>query len=101
MELGVTSVVKPISWLEKKARTAFTDESDEFARQLLLIALEGGKVKEAAERFSKQCSEELKLQNDSVQLASMDGVAWIQCWEQKNLAASRKRVAPLLREAMR
>ncbi|KAI7007161.1 hypothetical protein D0869_14191 [Hortaea werneckii] len=123
IELGVTSVVKPIAWLEKKAEkgvvdesvkfaksrglklfaimTAFTNESGEFARQLLLIALEGGKVKEAAERFSKQCTEELKLQNDSVQLASRDGVAWIQCWEQKNLAASRKRVAPLLREAMR
>lgn len=80
--------------------TAYTAPSGEFARELLLLALSEGTATEAAKRFAEKSSGELKL----VELQDgegAEGVAWKMSWQQENLEASRKRVGPLLREAMR
>ena len=84
--------------------TAFTNDKGDFERELLLVATEEGKATEAAERFVEKSKGELKLvdlpksgggdENDG-------GVVWLGSWRQENLEASRKRVGPLLREAMR
>jgi len=122
--VGISSVVKSISWLRKKAEgdftktlidfankrklqllaimTAFTSESGDFARELLLIALDGEGATEAAERFVKQAASELKLEQSELESVSgRSGPPFMQLWYQKNVAASRKKVGPLLREAMR
>ncbi|KAK0937069.1 Exopolyphosphatase [Friedmanniomyces endolithicus] len=122
--VGVSSVVKPISWLQRKAvgdftqnlvdfaikrqlqllaiMTAFTSESGDFARELLLIALDGKGAKEAAERFAEQAASELGLEQSLLEgLSGKSRPPFAQLWHQKNVAASRKRVGPLLREALR
>ncbi|TKA62854.1 hypothetical protein B0A55_11668 [Friedmanniomyces simplex] len=124
MRMGVSSVVKPVSWLRGKAEsdftqtlvdhakgrqlhlfavmTAFTSESGDFARELLLVALEDGGAKHAAERFAKEATAELQLQEGEIHGLSADSrPPYMQLWDQKNVAASRKRVGPLIREAMR
>ncbi|KAK0862361.1 Exopolyphosphatase [Friedmanniomyces endolithicus] len=112
--VGISSVVKPISWLRKKAEgdftqtlidfankrelqllaimTAFTSESGDFARELLLIALDGEGATEAAERFVKQAASELKLEQSELESVSgRSGPPFMQLWHQKNVAASRKK----------
>ncbi|TKA29537.1 hypothetical protein B0A50_03550 [Salinomyces thailandicus] len=126
VQLGMSSVVKPITWLQYKAdedfikvlsrfaqsrelglfavMTAYTDDSGNFARQLLLISSSSdSKAQSAAETFQKKCSEELQLQDSETEVLSGGGEEglWMHCWEQKNVKASRKRVGPLLREALR
>ncbi|KAK0885957.1 Exopolyphosphatase [Friedmanniomyces endolithicus] len=122
--VGVSSVVKPISWLREKVEgnftqtlidfagqrqlqllaimTAFTSESGDFARELLLIALDSEGATKAAERFVEQAASELKIKQSELQSLSEKGrPPFMQLWHQKNVAASRKKVGPLLREAMR
>lgn len=122
INLGVSSVVKPISYLQHKSEdlvpsmlkfakerelglfavmTAFTNEDGGFARQLLVLSTSDGKATQAAKRFAESAAEELKLKDSDEQVKQADGVVWMQIWNQGNVAASRKRVGPLLREAMR
>jgi len=83
--------------------TAFTNDKGGFERELLLVALEEGKAVEAAERFVEKSKGELKLvEFEKGSADEKDGdVVWLGVWRQENLEASRKRVGPLLREAMR
>lgn len=81
--------------------TAFTNEKGEFERELLLVAAGQGKPVEAAEKFVKQAGGQLNLVDLSGYEAKEDGVAWVKAWRQDSLEASRKQVAPLLREAMK
>ena len=83
--------------------TAFTNDKGDFERELLLVSMEEGKATEVAERFVEKSKGELKLVD--LQEGSGDekdgGVGWLGVWRQDNLEASRKRVGPLLREAMK
>jgi exopolyphosphatase len=123
MVLGMSTVVKPIAYLQKKeadilptlvafakkrglqlfaVMTAFTDEKGEFARELLVLALQDGKVVEVAEGFASSAASKLELEESvATKLDSHAEVKWMQMWEQRNLAASRKQVGPMVREAMR
>lgn len=131
--LGVSSVVKSIDFLQKKAgdeattqssREAFLNALDEFAkdrkldtyalmttstsaegdfqRELLVWAF-NEKAVEAAKKFAQNSSDELGLEGWGSS-SSVDGNddrgQWRRVWRQKALQHSRKRVAPLLREAM-
>lgn len=119
LTLGISSAVRSIEYLMKK-KDKFVDalidfakerkvdlysvmcahnESEGFQRQLLLTAMEKGKPVEVAEKFVKDNSKELQLENSGTRLDD-SSAEWLHLWEQKNLAASRKRVAPMLREAM-
>ena len=94
--LGVSSVVKPISYLQSKSEnlvptllefakerdlglvtvmTAFTNDAGDFARQLLVLSTQDGKATEAAKRFSDSAAEELKLTDSKDQVAQADRVA--------------------------
>ena len=119
LTLGVSTVVQSIEYLKNKetnlddvltkfararslsiyaVMTAFNDQSGNFSRQLLLMALEGGKAIEAAERFVSQAGDEIELVNETTPENS--SAAFVHMWNQNNLKASRKQVAPLLRKAM-
>lgn len=124
LRLGVASVVQDIAYLQRKDEhfsavcrtfmrdrkldlfaimTAYNPPQGEFARELLLISPQQGEAADAAARFTTDASTELKLQDSKLTVGDDDNdehFTW-QCWDQRNLAASRKRVAPLLREAMR
>lgn len=125
--LGISSAVQSIDYLKTKTQnlaadlesfaksrnlqlyavmTAFSGEEGGFSRQILLLSLRGGKAEEAAKRFEEHSSEELglRVRDDFKAAATGTGgndVSYMQFWDQKNLAASRKRVGPMLREAMR
>ncbi|KAK4991675.1 Exopolyphosphatase [Elasticomyces elasticus] len=136
MNLGISSVVKDLNFLrrkakeeggEKDARTAFVStlksfakERDlaimsvmtasasserEFSRELLVLALTDSGVK-AAERFLTSNSEELGLEkaDGEEEKVEVDSEAkettWVKVWKQGNVDHSRKRVAPMLRQAM-
>lgn len=122
MKLGISSIVKPIEFLSSKSEalvddlldlaharelklfavmTVYTNDSGDFARQLVLLSIEDGKPVDVAKKFSRSSSSELQLEDSQQQLGSVSGASWVHLWEQRNLAASRKRVGPLLREAMR
>ncbi|KAK5112320.1 hypothetical protein LTR85_011592 [Meristemomyces frigidus] len=128
LTVGISSVVKPVKYLKEKVEddflqslvdfakerklqlfavmTAYTADSGEFARQLLLLSVDSGKSSDAAQRFVQTSKEELQLEDgklESISAAAEDAekVPWMRLWEQKNVGASRKRVGPLLREAMR
>jgi exopolyphosphatase len=123
MNLGISSVVKPISFLISKAgsNSAFlstlknfaeerdlafcsimtTFETDDvFQRELLVWALNIEGVK-AITKFEKDCKEKLGLEawkGGSLDEASGESVR--RCWSQKKVDNSRKQVAPLLRAAI-
>jgi len=127
LTLGISSAVQSIDYLKTKTQnlaadlesfarsrnlqvyavmTAFSSEEGGFSRQILLLSLRGGKAEEAAKRFEEHSSEELglRVRDDFKAAATGTGandVSYMQFWDQKNLAASRKRVGPMLREAMR
>ena len=83
--------------------TAFTNGEGDFERELLLVALEEGRATEAADRFVGNSRGELKLvEFEKGSGDEKDGdVVWLGVWRQENLEASRKRVGPLLRGAMK
>jgi exopolyphosphatase len=123
LTLGVSVAVKPIEYLKTKSgsflkslaefaahrnldifalMTAYTDESGNFARQLLVLGLDDGKPVEAVRTFTGKASEGLKLADSRLDLGEKEEkVRELRLWNQGNVGASRKRVGPLLREAMR
>lgn len=120
LTLGISSSVKSVEYLADKEEdfegnlkkyaksrnlqlfavgSSFSDGGD-FKRELLLMAF-NDKAKEAAEKFVKLGKDELQLVDaKNSPLKDDKEVMFQQFWDQKNLDASRKRVAPLLREAM-
>ncbi|KAK3704626.1 Exopolyphosphatase [Vermiconidia calcicola] len=124
LALGISSVVQPIEYLLTNKLDSLANfvpallnyakgrkldlfavmtahnASDTFERQLLLLTVEEGKAVEVAEKFANENSKELQLEESDVEIDGSKAV-WMKTWEQKDLAASRKKVAPLLREAMK
>lgn len=122
--LGISTVVKPLQYLEGKSNdpmsglqsfgeqrnldlfaimTAFVDGEGVFRRQLLLMALRRGIGFSAATGFTKSQEAELQLQSLNWTLSNTgthQEIPWTRLWNQHNVAASRKQVAPLLREAL-
>ena len=74
------------------------NEGESFSRQLLLIAT-NDKAVDIAENFVDTNAKELELEESKIELED-SAEKWLRLWEQKNLEASRKQVAPMLREAM-
>ncbi|KAF2436775.1 DHH phosphoesterase [Tothia fuscella] len=135
LKLGVSSVVKPIDYLVKKAgeeehqsenaeseafldtakqyaedrglnlfaiMTTSSSEEGQFQRQLLVWALNPDAVA-AVKRFERKSSEELGLKPWSGSGPSIDDESkseYRKLWQQQQVQHSRKRVAPLIREAM-
>ena len=133
-KLGISSVVKSIDFLQKKARdeadaqslhraflealrgfskeraldlyvvmTTSSSLKGEFQRELLVLASKDDAIS-AAEKFASQAKEELGLEDwDGSGSKARDNDSdkeWIKVWRQRKVQHSRKRVAPLLREAM-
>lgn len=82
--------------------TTFGRDKDDFQRELLVWALTPASTS-AAVKFEKQSTAELGLLQwqGSVEDLDHDGQdGWRKIWRQGAVQHSRKRVAPLLREAM-
>ncbi|KAF2993061.1 Exopolyphosphatase [Curvularia kusanoi] len=130
-KLGISSVVKPISFLQDKANeeasspsskafldqlqsfakdrdldlysimTTSTSSDGEFQRELLLWAFTD-KAVSWAKSFAETSREELGLEDwdgASDVAASEGNEQWRRVWWQRQVQHSRKRVAPLLRQA--
>lgn len=130
-KLGISSVVKPIEFLQNKAgeeagsesdkafldsitsfvekrkldlysiMTTSTSASGDFQRELLLWAF-NEKAVSWAESFEEKSRDELGLEewDGSQDVASgEDNGQWRRVWWQRQVQHSRKRVAPLLRQA--
>ena len=130
-KLGISSVVKPIDFLQNKAgeeagsesdkafldsitsfvekrkldlysiMTTSTSASGDFQRELLLWAF-NEKAVSWAESFEEKSRDELGLEewDGSQDVASgEDNGQWRRVWWQRQVQHSRKRVAPLLRQA--
>jgi exopolyphosphatase len=66
------------------------------------LGLDDGKPVEAVRTFTGKASEGLKLADSRLDLGEKEEkVRELRLWNQGNVGASRKRVGPLLREAMR
>ena len=78
--------------------TTSTSDSGNFQRELLLWAF-GDVAKKALEEFESTSTSELQLAQWQEQKISSEDPNF-RIWWQKNLAKSRKQVAPLLRDAM-
>jgi exopolyphosphatase len=134
LKLGISSVVKNIDFLQKKAgdeantesageaflealkefakdrdldmyslMTTSTSSEGNFQRELVLWAF-NDKAVSAAKSFAAHSKDELGLEDwhdsDSVADAVHGDGQWRRVWWQRQLQHSRKRVAPLLRDAM-
>lgn len=130
-KLGISTVVKPLKFLIQKANeekksasnqddlvssldafceqhsldlygimTAFTDEHGDFHRELLLRSV-NRVCNSAAENFERNAQEELGLSTWSGPKLKNGKSTWQMIWTQRQVQLSRKRIAPLLREAMR
>ena len=135
-KLGISSVVRPIAFLQRKAAdeaakaesedddaflealrryatgreldlyavmTTSTSSDGRLERELLVWAFNDAAAS-AARRFADGCRDELGLvdwtgEGSQTYNRQGDGV-WRHVWWQKQVQHSRKRVAPLLREAM-
>jgi exopolyphosphatase len=131
LNIGVSSIVKPIGWLLQKAEsveeflnqvqsfahgsehdlalfgimTTSTSESGDFQRELFLIG-SGITASKALKEFEAKATKELDLKpwDGSSELlgsmkARMSGRKGASCiWWQRDVAKSRKQVAPLLRD---
>lgn len=124
LTLGMSSVVQSYSYLQGREEdlqaalksfaqrkalnlyaitTSGTDESGKFYKEILLTAIGGEKATRAVERF-------VEIAKDDLQLEDRSGVQWFapsdsdipfqHLWNQGNVKASRKQVAPFLRKAM-
>ncbi|KAK3679701.1 Exopolyphosphatase [Recurvomyces mirabilis] len=124
LTLGISSVIKPVEWLQQKAgnekfsqvledfakdrgldlfavMTAYTAESGKFARQMILSATsDNEKATGVVNDFSMEAGAELQLGESEVR-SQDDSNLGVKIWIQGNVAASRKQVGPMLREAMR
>lgn len=124
--LGTSAVVQPISFLKSKINddkydtsylpllhaakkfaqerdlcifsimTAFETEDGNFAREVAVLAIDERGFA-ACKKFADSSSQKLQLDEKD---ADENGKHWFHIWKQGNLSASRKQVAPLLREAM-
>ena len=122
LALGISACVRSISYIKAKAKdehlvpelihfakdqgdqlfavmTAHNDNG-QFERQLLLLTLKDGQPTKIAEKFLESNLEELELE-ESKQKLDGSKATWCRSWEQKNLTASRKQVAPMIREAIK
>lgn len=125
MNLGISSVVKPISFLVDKAEdTAFetelerymkgnklqifaimttsTNAEGKFQRELLVFAHDCAAC--YTDKFTERATPELGLEEsgiEGVNVSTSGSDGWLKTWRQTDLSKSRKQVAPLLREAMR
>jgi len=123
LNLGISSAVRSMDYLISKSQTSdfieellsfakkrevdlyaimtAHNEGEDFAREILLIAMASGKPQDAAEKFSSSNSETLRL--EAIPNADVDGskAVWFRLWTQKDTNSSRKQVAPMLREAMK
>ena len=120
LTVGISALPRPIQYLQSKAKdfvpalvdfaksrriqlfavmTAHND-SGHFERQLLLLTVDDGESSWIADRIVDTTREELELVENITELDASKAT-WLKFWEQKNLTASRKRVAPMIREAMR
>ena len=120
--LGVSACVRSISYIKAKSKygdlvpelikfaknqgdqlfavmTAHNDNG-QFERQLLLLTLKEGQPTKVAEKFVESNEEEIELQESNEGLDASKAT-WYRSWEQKNLTASRKQIAPMIREAMK
>jgi exopolyphosphatase len=79
--------------------TAFSQQG-EFKRELLVWAL-NDHASEAVTRFVDEFSNELGLESWNNEELDESGPRRRACWQQGTLSASRKQVAPMLREAMK
>ncbi|KAF2725133.1 DHH phosphoesterase [Polychaeton citri CBS 116435] len=123
LKLGTSAVVRPVQYLSTKdehleqafvqfaqeknidvfaVMTAYNSDSGDFERQLVLLAAKDGKAVEVVKKFATASNDELELEEKDIGLGKDEGKAlWCKSWQQGNIGASRKRVAPLLREAMK
>lgn len=134
LKLGISSVVKPIEFLQKKAgdesnaqpsdeaflgalklfakerelemytvMTTSTSSDGKFQREILLWAFNQAAVS-AAKTFAANSESELGLEDWDASSKITNGDhgndEWRKLWFQRQVQHSRKRVAPLLREAM-
>ena len=134
-KLGISSVVKPIAFMQKKAgeeadtqsfheaylealrgfsgnrdldmyavMTTSTPSEGQFQRELLVLAYTDSAIL-AAKKFAADAQEELGLEDwhgsDGGSYDDNNNECWAKAWWQRNVQHSRKRVAPLLREAMK
>lgn len=127
VKLGISSVVKPLDFLVRKAgeekRLSFEDQLQQFMneRDLLVFAImttstssEGDFRREllvqacasassSAMNFAEQGASEFQLEDLSIESLTTQekpGQSWRKIWSQKDLSKSRKQVAPLLRKSM-
>lgn len=122
LRLGTAVVVQPIEYLRQKDKnlpkeiqafaasrkvqlmavmTAYEDKTGEFGRELALVSIADEAAVDAAKRFASSSTEELQLEKSKEQFDDTPGIFWSCIWRQRNLSASRKRTAPLLREALK
>ncbi|KAF2094433.1 exopolyphosphatase-like protein [Rhizodiscina lignyota] len=132
-KIGISCVVKPITWMKKKAdseakdedgqtallermrkyakerdldifglMTTFTDDDGNFRRELMIWALDKDVV-DAAKKFQKTSADGLGLEEWKVDggMDEENSKEWRRVWWQRKVEHSRKRVAPLLREAVK
>lgn len=124
--LGISSVVKPLSFLVQKAgdqstfdtavqnfmqsrnislfaiMTAYTSRTGVFQRELLLQA--DSRSAAIAQKFQDHAARSLNLENKAasgIGIGEKSGQIWRKIWQQGDVEKSRKQVAPILREAMR
>ncbi|KAF1834008.1 DHH phosphoesterase [Decorospora gaudefroyi] len=128
-KLGVSSVVKPVDFLQKKASeegsappseaflealrdfakerelgmyslmTTSTSSDGQFQKELLVWAFNDGAVS-AAKAFATNSKDDLGLEEWQGNSDVAGNNEWRMIWWQRRVQHSRKRVAPLLREAM-
>jgi exopolyphosphatase len=79
--------------------TAFVDRQGEFQRELLVRCTKESSVA-VAESFAKGAREELGLTTENTTPVPPGKSKWQKVWRQTQVQHSRKRVAPLLRDAM-
>lgn len=121
-QLGISSIVQPLSYLEKRSEplietiqkfvkerhlsifaimTASSSDTGDFQRELLLLDDTGAGI---STKFAQATKDELQLRDIQVsenayQLPA-DSNAILNVWRQGSLDLSRKKVGPLLRESM-
>ena len=130
LNLGISSVVKPLGYLTKKVgkdlneprfedrlkqfmedrnlsifaiMTTFTSSNGEFKRELLTQAKDDCFT--ALDDFTKRAVKEFQLEEVHIEdIETQDepikGQIWRKTWLQRDVSKSRKQVAPLLRESM-
>ena len=124
--LGISSVVSSLEFLDRKEPRSLPEASLEFARerrldlfaimtayveeevftrQLLLLSTENGNSASVADRFVKEKTRELVLEEveelSAAKAKASAPVPWLRIWKQGNVSASRKQVGPMLRAVMR